>query len=296
MNNTLALHWLLRLAVLMEFVGHGAFGYIGKHGWIPYFQVFGFSDSWAWLTMPLVGTVDIFIGLYSFCFPRRILFLYMAFWGCLTAMLRPLSGEPVWEFVERAYNMGVPFLFLILHDQKWTWASLFSIISPPKRAEILSESQLKKLLIAIQLICAGMLIGHGLLALVVQKPLLLNHLISAELNGFFNRDAYRLLEIQGFLEIAAGIAVLISPNRKLLLMIFIWKVVTEGLFFSTEAVGVGWEWIERGGAYIAPLLGMIVISSIQQDGKTHQFGLVSLISKLNLNSNLVLILNIRSKK
>lgn len=49
--------------------------------------------------MPLVGTVDIFLGLYSFFFPRRILFLYMAFLGFLTATLRPFSGEPIWEFV-----------------------------------------------------------------------------------------------------------------------------------------------------------------------------------------------------
>lgn len=29
------LHWLLRLAVMMEFIGHGAFGLIGKQSWIP---------------------------------------------------------------------------------------------------------------------------------------------------------------------------------------------------------------------------------------------------------------------
>ena len=58
-----AVHWLLRIGVVMEFVGHGAFGLMTKAGWVPYVTVFGFSEQTAWKLMPYVGTLD--IGLFA---------------------------------------------------------------------------------------------------------------------------------------------------------------------------------------------------------------------------------------
>jgi len=52
------IHWLFRLAVCGEFIGHGAFGVMTKQGWVPYFTLFGFPAPWAWQLMPMVGSVD----------------------------------------------------------------------------------------------------------------------------------------------------------------------------------------------------------------------------------------------
>ena len=63
--------------------------------------------------MPVIGTVDITLGLLvAFVRPARAVLLYMAFWGLLTATIRPLAGEPIWEFVERIPNWGIPLAFL----------------------------------------------------------------------------------------------------------------------------------------------------------------------------------------
>jgi len=89
--NAAALHWILRVAVAACFIGHGAFGIITKTAWLPYFAIFGIPEPWAWRLMPVVGTVDITVGVLTLFQPVRAVFLYMAFWGFQTACLRPLA-------------------------------------------------------------------------------------------------------------------------------------------------------------------------------------------------------------
>jgi len=100
------IHWLLRIGCAMCFVGHGAWGVITKSGWVPLYGVFGIPASLAWKTMPVIGAVDITFGALVLFFPFRALFGYMALWTLLTALLRPLAGLGVWEFLERAGNYG----------------------------------------------------------------------------------------------------------------------------------------------------------------------------------------------
>ena len=113
-DGTLVLFWLLRVACGLEFVGHGAFGIITKAAWVPYFELVGISERWAYRLMPVVGSVDIFMGFLVLLKPIRAALLYMAVWGLWTALLRPLAGEPVWETVERAPNYLVPLALLYL--------------------------------------------------------------------------------------------------------------------------------------------------------------------------------------
>ena len=109
------LYWLLRIACAAEFVGHGAFGIITKAAWVPYFGVVGIPPELAWKLMPVIGTVDITVGLVvGLIRPARVLLLYMATWGLLTATIRPFAGEPIWEFVERVPNWAIPLVFLLV--------------------------------------------------------------------------------------------------------------------------------------------------------------------------------------
>jgi hypothetical protein len=107
--------WLFRLALCGEFIGHGSFGVMTKQAWVPYFTMFGLPETWAWQLMPVVGSIDITLGVLVLVAPIRAYLLYMACWGLLTACLRPLAGEGVWELLERSYNFGVPFLMLWVH-------------------------------------------------------------------------------------------------------------------------------------------------------------------------------------
>jgi hypothetical protein len=114
-ENAGPLYWMLRIACAAEFIGHGAFGIITKADWVPYFGVVGIPPELAWKLMPVIGTVDIALGLLV-CFvrPFRIVLLYMTIWGFWTATLRPLAGEPIWEFIERVPNWAIPLAFLCL--------------------------------------------------------------------------------------------------------------------------------------------------------------------------------------
>ena len=124
--NATALHWMLRLACTCEFVGHGAFGIVTKAGWVPYFGVVGIPEWLAYRLMPVIGTVDITLGLLVALRPVRAALLYMAFWGFLTASIRPLSGEPIWEFLERAPNWAVPLALLYVRGAGRGWKEWLS--------------------------------------------------------------------------------------------------------------------------------------------------------------------------
>jgi hypothetical protein len=126
LDHTLLLFWLLRIACALEFIGHGAFGIITKAAWVPYFGVVGIPERWAYRLMPVVGSVDIFLGFLVLLKPIRAALIYMAVWGLWTALLRPLSGEPFWETIERAPNYLVPLALLYLRGLPRSWKELFA--------------------------------------------------------------------------------------------------------------------------------------------------------------------------
>jgi hypothetical protein len=106
---------MLRVACAAEFIGHGAFGIMTKAAWLPYFGVVGIPPELAWKLMPVIGTIDVSIGLLvGIVRPVRVVLLYMAIWGFLTATIRPLAGESMWEFIERIPNWAIPLAFLCL--------------------------------------------------------------------------------------------------------------------------------------------------------------------------------------
>ena len=100
------IYFTLRIASAMCFVGHGAFGIITKPIWENYFGVFGIGHHLSLQLMPVVGIVDIILGLALLLYPVKAVFIWLVMWGLMTALLRPLSGEPFAEFVERAGNFG----------------------------------------------------------------------------------------------------------------------------------------------------------------------------------------------
>jgi hypothetical protein len=114
MENTKAASWVLRIAVAGEFLGHGVFALQGKESWIPYFTSVGFSAEAGASLLPLIGAMDIALAVLVLVRPVRIALLWMAFWGFATALIRPIAGEPIWDFVERFANIGAPLALLYL--------------------------------------------------------------------------------------------------------------------------------------------------------------------------------------
>lgn len=115
MNQRL-IEWVLRVAVAGEFLGHGVFALQGKEQWIGWIQeICGVSPEIAATLLTLVGIMDILVALIVLVKPIRIALLWAAVWGFWTALVRPLVGEPVWDFVERWANWGAPLALLLMH-------------------------------------------------------------------------------------------------------------------------------------------------------------------------------------
>lgn len=113
--NTKLISWVLRVAVAGEFIGHGAFALQGKADWIKWIgQLTGADPALSAQLVWLVGLVDIIIALIVLFRPIPIVLLWAAFWGFWTALVRPLVGLPVWDFVERWANWGAPLALLLV--------------------------------------------------------------------------------------------------------------------------------------------------------------------------------------
>ena len=115
MSNSKKIEWILRVAVAGEFIGHGFFALQGRKAWVDWFSIFGISDAQTATTLLfLVGLTDIILGGLILIKPVRLVFLLMAFWGFWTALMRPIAGDSIFEFVERWANWGAPLALLFL--------------------------------------------------------------------------------------------------------------------------------------------------------------------------------------
>jgi hypothetical protein len=224
----------------MEFVGHGALGWDHPPAWARYFAVVGINHGLAFRLMPVVGVFDIAMAVAILIYPMRGVVLYMTAWGLLTALLRPLSGEPIWEAVERAGNFGALFaLFLLCKGgSASSWLRFVPI-------DHLEGNRRTAVSWVLRLTTVALLLGHGALGLIVQKPLLGMHY------GAIGIHAPWFEQLVGGFEIVLAVAVLVRPGAELLGFVLIWKLATEAL--SPIAGSPVWVFIEHGGSYAAPL-------------------------------------------
>jgi len=256
----LKIHYTLRIAAAMCFIGHGAFGIITKAIWCNYFAVFGIGKLMAFRIMPFLGTFDILMGILLLMKPFRVIAAWLVIWGIMTALCRPLSGEPVAEFFERAGNYGVPLCLLILAGGiPFNFRRLFSIID---LNEPVSEKSLANVKTILRITVFLVLVGHGWLNLI-QKPGLINQYSAI---GFSNPVNVSILA--GVFEFMAALAVLMKPVRPLLMAFLIWKMGTE-LFYPHFEI---FEWIERGGSYGSILALWLFLDPVRQKKYNYSSG------------------------
>ena len=125
--------WILRIAIAAEFAGHGSFALEGKKQWIRWFAAFGIADpDLARLLLFMIGVVDVTLAVLVLIRPMRLALLWMTFWAFWAALVRPLVGDSVREFIERGANWGAPLaLFFVMHGRRRE--KIASI--PPERLE-----------------------------------------------------------------------------------------------------------------------------------------------------------------
>lgn len=243
-----ALEWTFRIGAFMCFVGHGAFGLITKEAWVRYFAVAGIGREMAFQLMPLVGALDVFMGCLMLLRPRAIVAYWMIGWAVWTALLRPLSGEPFWEALERAGNYGIPLALVVWMVPPRRWQDLFT----GARFQPLSPRVLAALRRTLVIVVALLLVGHGALG-VIGKPGLVANYASI----IATPSAAVLTPYVGWIEVIAAVVVLVRPTTAFLVAIAGWKLATESLFVTAGAPA--WEVIERGGSYAAPIALVLVM-------------------------------------
>jgi hypothetical protein len=235
LNNTKNIYYTLRVACAMCFIGHGAFGIITKEVWCNYFAVAGIGHDTAYALMPFVGTMDIIMGLLIVFYPVRIVFAWLIVWGFITAMMRPLSGEPFAEWIERAGNYGAPLALLLLtYTKQNKWLKPVSV----QHAQ-LNEKNMQRLKLCLRIVVFLLLFGHGCLNILEKKSLL------DQYGSFGFSNPANVAHIVGSLEILAAVSVLIKPIHSILMLFLIWKITSE-LFYPHWEV---FEFVERGGSY-----------------------------------------------
>lgn len=238
-------YWALRVGAALCFIGHGAFGFITKAAWLPYFAVVGIPESWAWRLMPVVGAVDVLAGMAVLFAPRGLPLVYMVAWAAWTALLRPLAGESAFETLERAGNYGVPLALMLMTGVTFTRAGLLRSLShaaPGGRPEQ-SEGSARLVAPVLQATTVLLLVGHGALG-VLGSPGLTTHYAAIGLPATST-------VMLGWFELALAAAVAIRPAVGLLVFVAMWKLATESLWIAAGAPV--WELVERAGSYAAPL-------------------------------------------
>jgi hypothetical protein len=233
--------WILRVGVAACFIGHGMLGVNQTAAWIPYFAVAGVGPAQAWDLMPWVGVFDVAMGLSVLFYPVRAIVAYMLVWAAWTALLRPLAGESFWEAIERAGNYGAPLALYLLFSgdsEKQVWFS--RRLRDPR-----TEASGRTIARVLRLTTGLLLLGHGALNWIVLKPV-----FSAQYSmlGLPEPTAAPLI---GVFECLLALAVLLTPNRWLLLAVVGWKLATEALYPMSGSPF--WVLVEHGGSYAAPL-------------------------------------------
>ncbi len=231
------IYYTLRFACAMCFIGHGAFGIITKAVWCNYFAVAGIGHEMAYTLMPFVGTMDILCGVSLLFYPTYAIAGWLVVWGLATASMRPLSGEPFAEFIERAGNYGAPFVLLLTQGAfKMPFKKWFGRMDDHV---IIDADTLKRCTSFLRVFAFLLLVGHGWLNLI-QKASLLKQYSAL---GF--SDPAKIALIAGIFELAAALTIFIRPFAPILIVFILWKATSE-LFYPKYEV---FEWIERGGSY-----------------------------------------------
>lgn len=238
---------LLRIGMTGCFIGHGIWGLIGKSGWLPFFHVFFISDDAASFMMPVIGVMDILIGILAWFRPTRALLFWATFWTLFTAALRPSAGLGMSEFFERAGNYMIPLAFLFVTQSFTNRSKAFAIL---KASDIDVENNMRGFELTVRLGIALLLVGHGGLAFFNDHAILTKH---AAFLGIENHQS--VLKYFGLVEFILGFTVFFAPRLPgLIPFVLIFKIAVELLHpIAGNSLDI-LETIERMGDYILPLI------------------------------------------
>jgi hypothetical protein len=113
------LAWVIRFSIALLLIGHGGLGiWANKKEWFDFFGYFGINQATvvsAHLSQ-WIGFGEIIMGLAVLIKPCRSLLIFVLIWKVGTELLRPLVGQPMYQFIERGGDYVLPLVFLFVRD------------------------------------------------------------------------------------------------------------------------------------------------------------------------------------
>ncbi|HSQ60732.1 MAG TPA: histidine phosphatase family protein [Acidobacteriota bacterium] len=245
-----ALHWILRIGFVLDFLGHGTYGFLQKASFVPYLGFVGIPPDVGRDLLPYIGAHDYLIALAVLFAPNRAVLLWGGVWGLWTALLRPLTGESWWEVLDRAGNFGMPLALLLLAGPPRAPRAWFERV----REWRLPGAGQGLFAWTLRITTACCLVGHGAYAAIQQKEILARHWASVGV-GSDPLGPIPFLAAVGWFEIGLGAWVLLRPSPLLLAFVTVFKVGTELLYpvSGLPPLLPVLEFIERAGSYVSPL-------------------------------------------
>jgi len=139
---------VMQVSIALLLIGHGGLGLVAdKKEWFDFFGWFGIGKATVSANhlMQWVGLFEVVLGVAVLVKPVRGLLLFILVWKVSTELLRPLVGQPNFQFIERAgdYVLPVALLWVLV----WLRAAVDSLpqhavasagggISWPRPAEV----------------------------------------------------------------------------------------------------------------------------------------------------------------
>ena len=121
--------WVMRVSIALLLVGHGGLGiWAHKAEWTDFFGFFGIGGATvasAHLSQ-VVGWFEVALGVAVLLKPARNLLLFVLVWKVGTELLRPLVGQPLFQFIERSGDYVLPVSVMLL-------AALQRTLAPAQR-------------------------------------------------------------------------------------------------------------------------------------------------------------------
>jgi len=118
--------WILRIAIFGTYLGHGVLALQLKPSFLELIEgMSGITGTLAANLLYTIGVIDIISAILAIVYPFRLLLIWATLWGFLTAVARPVSGEPIWDFIERWANWGTPLALLYLRNLPTNLKELF---------------------------------------------------------------------------------------------------------------------------------------------------------------------------
>lgn len=127
MNQQKVAEWVLRIGIIGTFIGHGVLALGINQSWIPFFMAVGFSKDAAITLMPMIGVLDIIVAVFVLIRPIRVVLAWAVVWAFTTALIRPIAGSPIWDFIERSANWAAPLALLYLQGLPKSAKDIFTV-------------------------------------------------------------------------------------------------------------------------------------------------------------------------